>query len=45
MDWVDEEKEHIVSRSVLYGGHGKRALQEYTNIFILVIMILKCQLY
>lgn len=30
MNWVNEEKENIISNSILFGGQGKQTLQEYT---------------
>nr|BAH71209.1 ACYPI002710 [Acyrthosiphon pisum] len=31
MDWVNEEKENIVSNSMIFGGQGKQTLQVYTE--------------
>ncbi|CAI6361824.1 unnamed protein product [Macrosiphum euphorbiae] len=31
MNWVNEEKENIVSNSMIFGGQGKQTLQEYTE--------------
>ncbi|XP_029344957.1 uncharacterized protein LOC100161492 [Acyrthosiphon pisum] len=31
MDWVNEEKENIVSNSMIFGGQGKQTLQVYTK--------------
>ncbi|XP_060875153.1 uncharacterized protein LOC132948620 [Metopolophium dirhodum] len=31
MNWVNEEKENIVSNSMILGGRGKQTLQEYTE--------------
>jgi len=28
MNWVNEEKENIVSNSMIFGGQGKQTLQE-----------------
>ncbi|XP_015369750.1 PREDICTED: uncharacterized protein LOC107165850 [Diuraphis noxia] len=34
MNWVNDEKENIISNSIMFGGLGKQALQEYTQKLI-----------